>query len=84
MGRHIGFRSGNPALGSETFRGFGTDAWERNMTIQGTVNKTGFALLLLLVTATISWNDPNGLYLIIGFGGGLGLLGAPWGGPQPP
>ena len=71
MGQHIGFRSGNPALGSETFRGFGTDAWERNMTIQGTVNKTAFALLLLLVTATISWNDPNSAYIIIGIFGGF-------------
>ena len=71
MGRHIGFRSGNPALGSETFRGFGTDAWERNMTIQGTVNKTAFALLLLLVTATISWNNPNSAYIIIGILGGF-------------
>ena len=71
MGRHIGFRSGNPALGSETFRGFGTDSMHNNMTIQGTVNKTAFALLLLLVTATISWNDPNGAYIIIGIFGGF-------------
>ena len=71
MGQHIGFRSGNPTLGSETFRGFGTDAWERNMTIQGTVNKTAFALLLLLVTATISWNNPNSAYIIIGILGGF-------------
>ena len=71
MGQHIGFRSGNPALGSETFRGFGTDAWERNMTIQGTVNKTGFALMLLVITATISWNETDegmkSMYILIGF-----------------
>ena len=69
MGRHIGFRSGNPALGSNTFRGFGS--MHNNMTIQGTVNKTGFALILLVITATISWNNPNSIYIILGFLGGF-------------
>lgn len=47
-------RSGNPALGAETFHSpsFAGEA----MTLQGTVNKTAFSLFLLLLTASWTWN----------------------------
>ena len=48
-------RSGNPALTAETFRvatpAYGAEA----MTLQGTVNKTGISLLVLLATAAFVW-----------------------------
>ncbi|MCC6763434.1 MAG: Bax inhibitor-1/YccA family protein [Deltaproteobacteria bacterium] len=71
-------RSSNPALTDETFRGtragFGADA----MTIQGTVNKTGFALVILMVTASYTWNlgvaDPRvPAFTMVGILGGLVL-----------
>ena len=51
-------RSANPTLSSETFthttaaRGAGVPA----MTLEGTVNKTALSLLILLATATYTWN----------------------------
>ena len=50
-------RTGNPALSTETFRAAGRAiTGETAMTIQGTVNKTGLLLLLLLLTASWTWN----------------------------
>jgi len=47
-------RSGNPALGENTFRDFGGYVGaEEAMTVQGAVNKTG--LLLVCVVATSAW-----------------------------
>ena len=40
------------------------------MTIQGTVNKTGLALLLLMASATLTWNSPEASGLI--WAGALG------------
>lgn len=50
-------RTANPALNKKTFVGFApiTDT-DRVMTIQGTVNKTGLMLLILLFSATWTWN----------------------------
>ncbi|MFC1522029.1 Bax inhibitor-1/YccA family protein, partial [Elusimicrobiota bacterium] len=50
-------RSANPALKANTFASYrnmahGSDA----MTIQGTVNKTGFLLLLTILSASYTWN----------------------------
>lgn len=44
-------RSGNPALTAKTFEGLG--AYKEAMTLEGTVNKT--VLLLLIVVASASW-----------------------------
>lgn len=52
-------RSGNPALGSETFTGFGSHYDTRRMTIGGTVNKSFIMLILLSVAAFITWNAYN-------------------------
>jgi len=49
-------RSGNPALSAETFRSPGFARVADAMTIQGTVNKTGLSLLILMATATWTWN----------------------------
>jgi len=50
-------RTANPALNSKTFKGFQpiTDT-DKVMTIQGTVNKSGILLILLLLTSFYVWN----------------------------
>jgi uncharacterized YccA/Bax inhibitor family protein len=50
-------RTGNPTLSAETFRhaGRAIDP-SRAMTIQGTVNKTGFLLLIVLAGAAWTWS----------------------------
>jgi uncharacterized YccA/Bax inhibitor family protein len=54
-------RSGNPALNDNTFLDIGSgELVTRNpgevMTLNGTVNKTGFMLLLLVATAAYTWS----------------------------
>jgi uncharacterized YccA/Bax inhibitor family protein len=55
-------RSGNPALSAQTFQSLATAAYPgaavrgEPMTLQGTVNKTGIALLLCVVSAAWTWN----------------------------
>ncbi len=50
-------RSANPTLSGKSFEGYGRvmEAGEA-MTIQGTVNKTGFLLILAIATAAWTWN----------------------------
>ena len=48
-------RSGNPALSDSTFRSEGTVTGQ-SMTLQGTVNKTGILLGILVLTAVYTWN----------------------------
>ena len=53
------FRSGNPALKAETFTGvraFGA----QTMTLEGSVNKTGISLVVLIATAALQWNGVFG------------------------
>ena len=69
MNGHIAFRSGNPSLNKNTFKSFSVSAQEE-MTLDGTVNKTGISLLILMFTATYTWNSPSiGLMIIGGIGG---------------
>ncbi len=71
MRGHTSFRSGNPSLNKNTFQSFSVTS-ENKMTLDGTVNKTGISLLLLMITATYTWNNPSaGLMAIGGFGGFL-------------
>jgi len=49
-------RTSNPALGDNTFTGFGRVAREEQMTIQGTVNKSLLLVLCVLITAVWTWN----------------------------
>jgi len=69
MNGHIAFRSGNPSLNKNTFKSFSVSAQEE-MTLDGTVNKTGISLLILMFTATYTWNSPSiGLMIMGGIGG---------------
>lgn len=69
------FRSGNPALRDQTFRGV-PRALGEPMTLQGTVNKTGVSLLVLLAAASFTWQQvtpdaPVSPLLWLGLLGGL-------------
>lgn len=64
-------RSGNPALKDDVFRGIRAQGGEDAMTIQGTVNKTGISLFILMVAAMWTWARHTQGYPM----GGLMLLG---------
>jgi uncharacterized YccA/Bax inhibitor family protein len=72
-------RTANPALNAKTFTGLRAVDKSRMMTIQGTVHKTGFLLLLVLIGAWWTWNmfftthNPAAVYPWI-TGGALGGL----------
>lgn len=68
------FRTSNPALKDEAFRGLPRELGAEAMTLQGTVNKTGISLLILIACAAFTWSQalsgqPVGLYAL---GGALG------------
>ena len=69
MASSLSFRSGNPALGSETFnissQGMNT------MTLEGAVNKTAIGLFLILTTALYTWHNPLPPLMISGAIGGF-------------
>lgn len=71
-------RTANPALNDKTFQNIGTVAASDAMTINGTVNKTGIMLLLLIASAAYTWSqfiegnfDSLSMWMIIGIIGGL-------------
>ena len=66
------FRSGNPALRDDTFRSAGRAFGQDAMTLQGTVNKTGLSLLILLAAAAFVWNLDGAVASVFIF---LGLIG---------
>ncbi len=49
-------RTANPALNAKTFAPVVTRTVENRMTLEGTVNKTGVLLLLLLIAASFTWS----------------------------
>src|SRR5262245_56929064 len=63
-------RSGNPALNEGSFRDL-VGTGEGVMTLQGTVNKTGLSLLILIAGAALTWNmeHPQLLVLVGAIGG---------------
>jgi uncharacterized YccA/Bax inhibitor family protein len=68
------FRSGNPALREDTFRSAGRALGQDAMTLQGTVNKTGLSLLILLAAAAFVWNlegPAASVFIFLGLIGGL-------------
>jgi uncharacterized YccA/Bax inhibitor family protein len=76
MSAHLAMRSGNPALGTATFRLPRVAVADDAMTIGGAVNKTALATAILLVTASYTWNlgpaDPQvGTLTLVGVIGGL-------------
>lgn len=71
------FRTANPALKAEAFTFAGAPT-SNSMTIEGTVNKTGTLLLLLIVSAGVTWHHffKSGLeavypLMVVGAIGGL-------------
>jgi len=50
------FRTSNPALSNDAFRGQGYAATGEAMTVSGTVNKTGILLICTVATAAWTWN----------------------------
>tara|TARA_S200000501_G_scaffold327194_1_gene326281 strand:+ start:134 stop:871 length:738 start_codon:yes stop_codon:yes gene_type:complete len=68
MRKHLSLRSGNPVLSKSTF--INTGSISEKMTINGTVNKTAFSLLLLVGTGYITFTSINPVILIgCGIGG---------------
>ena len=73
-GSHLSFRSGNPALGSSTFKeteginrsSTGPLIKEDFMTIKGTVDKTAISLLLMLCAGYFSYFENSIIYMAIG------------------
>ena len=65
MNKHLSLRSGNPALQSNAFRKHLSGISAGAMTINGTVNKTGFSLLLLMVSASLTWSNPSLMVMAI-------------------
>lgn len=49
-------RTANPALNDKTFQNIGTVAVSESMTLQGTANKTGILLLLVIASASYTWS----------------------------
>ena len=66
MNRHLSFRSGNPALTKNTFKNI-SDSSVNKMTLEGTVNKTIIALILLLCSASYTFSNENTSLIWIGF-----------------
>src|SRR5262245_20983110 len=60
------FRTGNPTLKDTTFTRASTLS-DGVMTLQGTVNKTGILLMILLATAAVSWRIAPGAGLLMPF-----------------
>ena len=76
MSAHLALRSGNPALTAGTFEVPRSTTADDRMTVSGTVNKTGLALVILLATATYTWSlgpqHPSiGIFIMGGFIAGL-------------
>ena len=68
MSSHLSFRSGNPVLSKKTFDN--TISVSEKMTIEGTVNKTGVSLLILVGTGYLTFDTLNPILLIgCGIGG---------------
>ena len=73
MNRHLSLRSGNPALTKNTFKNISYSGTDK-MTLEGTVNKTAIALLLLIFSAAYTWNmnpENSSSLLLIGMFGGF-------------
>ena len=65
MNKHLSLRSGNPALQSNTFRKHLSGVSAGAMTINGTINKTGFSLFLLMVSSILTWANPSLMVMAI-------------------
>jgi len=70
MRGHLTMRTGNPALNKNTFKGL-ADTNDQLMTIDGTINKTSIALIILLFSAYYTFSTSNTNFIMVGFIGGL-------------
>jgi len=70
MNRNISFRSGNPALNANVFESFNRTHQDQ-MTLNGTVNKTGISLLILFISACFTFNYQMINLIWFGIIGGL-------------
>ncbi len=63
--------SGNPTLGEQTFQELGQSrtAAGHEMTIEGTINKTGILFFILMLGASLSWFAPSSTFM---WGGAIG------------
>ncbi len=71
-------RTANPALSDKTFQQVGNAGYADVMTLQGTVNKTGLMLLLLVAGAAYTWSqfvegsiESVMMWMMVGIFGGL-------------
>jgi len=71
-------RTANPALNDKVFQQAGAVGIAHGMTVNGTVNKTGIMLLLLIAGATYTWSefmagnvDAMSLWMMVGLIGGM-------------
>ena len=64
-------KTANPALNAQIFNNVKNLDTTTSMTIQGTVNKTFIALMILMVSATFTWVNPNGGLMMMGAIGGF-------------
>jgi uncharacterized YccA/Bax inhibitor family protein len=76
MNGHLSLRSGNPALRAETFNVPRPITGDDAMTVNGVVNKTAIALVILFATASYTWSlgpeSPQvSTWMIVGFLGGF-------------
>ena len=69
MAHSLSFRSGNPALGAQTFN-LSADGLN-TMTLEGAVNKTALGLFLVMTSAFFTWTYPSPPIMIGGLIGGI-------------
>mgnify|MGYP006176782913 FL=1 len=72
MRNHLSLRSGNPALNKNTFKNLSIDG-NQTMTIDGTVNKTSIALIILLMSSYYTFTSSNTSFIMVGMILGLVL-----------
>ena len=72
MRNHLSLRSGNPALNKNTFKNLPIDGTQ-TMTIDGTINKTSMALIILLISSYYTFSTSNTSFVIVGMILGLVL-----------
>ena len=70
MRNHLSLRSGNPALNKNTFKGLHTHN-NQIMTIDGTVNKTSLALIILLLSSYYTYSTSNTNFIFMGMIAGV-------------
>ena len=65
MRNHLSLRSGNPALNKNTFKNLSIDG-NQTMTIDGTVNKTSMALIILFMSSYYTFTSSNTSFIMVG------------------